>query len=143
MENVMMIIYKQNDLIPVEFSEGEDSFVLYFSPVTVAQKTCLQARQAARGDSPEAYLEFVRDCIGVSLKKAKGLSLSDGEDWQPKFEDGMLSSESLDDLLSLPVANSVVTFSGLFLRATPREGRVIGLDGQPLPGVVVKKSVKS
>jgi hypothetical protein len=134
-----MFIYRPTDLIPVEFSDGEESFCLYFSPVTIAQKTDIMAKYQAAEQSAEQYMVFVRRCLGLTLKKASGLQLADRSEWQPEIVNGELSDQSFDDLMGLSLANKITTIAGLFLRAVPREGKVVGLDGKDLEGVVVKK----
>lgn len=134
-----MLIYRPSDLIPVEFSCGDESFTLYFSPLSVAQKSQILASYQA-DQSPESQMMFVRKCLSSTLKKASGLTLADGAEWQPDFDDGAISAQSFDDLMSLPVADKVFTVGSMFLRSIPRGDRIVGLDGKELEGVVVKKS---
>lgn len=101
-----MIIYKTSDRIPFQVGKIR----LLFSPLSFAQKTEINSymrMEAGQEKSDPAKMAFLTVKYGV--KAIEGCKLADGSDYKPKFQDdGILTDESTDDIMSLENAPLVV-----------------------------------
>jgi hypothetical protein len=132
-------MFKKSDRIAVEFA-GEESFTLYFSPLTMAEKTMFVQTAGKTQQDPMAMLEFAKAVLGATLKSCKGIKLGDGSDYAIEIVDGKVSDACLDDLMNLDCAGKVITVATKFISGVPSNGMVLDMQGQVLEGVTVKKS---
>jgi len=133
----MAIIYRTTDRIPV--SIGDCEFV--FAPISQSQKIQLTQRfQGLQPDDVAASIDMSKELLKQVIKDVKGIFLSDGSKWEVEFDAGQISSNSLDEILSLECAGDLLKVAGQFLARVPREGKLIDPStGEPMAGVEVKK----
>jgi hypothetical protein len=133
----MAIIYRTTDLIPVVFN---DDVKMYFSPLSQGEKMKYsQMFQNSQGDVNEA-VRLSMMVLKSTLKRIEGVYFTDNTPFQIKFEDGLVSEESLDEVMSLDIIDKVVTVAVQFLRGVPKAGHLIDpSSGNPIEGIEVKK----
>jgi hypothetical protein len=132
-----MLVRKTTQSVPVEI----DGVTFMFRPLSMAEKTELMS-SLDRDNSPSALLAWTKSVIARSLRDIRGLTNEDGTDYRATFDGGMLSNESMDDLLNLPIADKIMLVGGLFIKGVPQDGQLIHPQtGEPIAGIVVKKSL--
>jgi len=137
----MAVIYRTTDRVLVEIED----ISLKFAPLSEGDKMKLINLFSTTDFSkdPAAALKHSKELIMLTLKDVDGVELSDGSKWHLEFEEGKVKSSSIDELLSLDLAQKIVIVAGQFLRSVPRVGGGI-IDpstGEKLEGVEVKKAV--
>jgi hypothetical protein len=136
-----MLMYKPTDRIPVEFlSDTEDAFTLLISPLTVGDKAELMAQRTSAEGSPEGLYEFSKSIVRKVVKGCRGLKLTDGNEWVPQFDCGIMTEDSALELMNTEICESLILVGAKFMQGVPKEGAVLDpRNGQPMPGIVVKK----
>lgn len=136
-----MLMYRPSDRIKVTFMMGTPSeFTASFAPLSVADKTRLMGMVGSAQEDSIALFEFAKTVLKTTVKSVEGIKLTDGSSWELKFDSGIVTEESIMELLNTEVAESLTLVGSLFLRGVPKEGEVIDpRSNKPIEGVVVKK----
>lgn len=143
----MTVLVRPDDFIPVQI----DDMTFYFKVLSLADKQALQKNLLELSNlekdnisnNVEKYLDATLDIVSKTLRKVEGIKTSDGKVWVPKFnEDKSMAKQSIEELLYLPQANTLMTVAGYSLQATLQEGQdIFDANGKKLEGVTVKKTV--
>jgi len=139
-----VVLFSSKDLVPVEFIDGqtnEVAFTLLFSPISQSKKISLSRKlQNLDQEDFEAVMDATKALIKASLKGIEGVVTPDGETFELEMINGVISDDSFDDILELPMIDKVFTVAGLFLRSVPTPERdLIDMAGNIVQGVKVKK----
>jgi hypothetical protein len=89
---------------------------------------------------------FTRETVKETLREIHGLKDNDGKDYVLNLgSDGKPTDICLDEIMGCEELVSGVTRIGqLMLHGIPREGQVLDpVSGKPIPGIIVKKSLKA
>ena len=101
----MSIIYTTKDRIPVNI--GDITFQI--SPLSYQQKTTLQALMNKA--ISEKDMTFAQDAafqsVKLAVKSVKGLELPNGDSFSVELENGVLTDESVDNLLNIEQSNAL------------------------------------
>jgi hypothetical protein len=138
-----MLIHKKSDRIEVEFTcENDEKITAYFSPLTGGEKSLIIAQAPSQTDTA-AVLGFAKAVIRSTLKEIRGITCLDGSSYVLQIQDGKVTEECLDEVMNIPeLFSKTMTVSSLFLAGIPKDGQVINpANGEPVPGVIVKKSI--
>ena len=133
-----MIIHRKNDKVSVTI----DTIEVKISPLTYQQKSELQAHmmKAVNGDMDEAMIS-VRKALKFCLKDIKGVFYidDDGEkrEYKLEFEDNMLTNDSVDDVLNMPISGKLNSVCAAMLQGVP--DAIIDGEGNPIEGIKIKK----
>ncbi len=135
----MARIYKRSDRITVKI----DTITVKLAPLSVDQKTEIQQAMLigrAKSDMKEATKGIVL-ALKYAIKGVDGLEDSDGNPYKLKFEDDILSQESIDDLLNLEIAGKLSMVCAGMMNGIPKS--FTDTEGDALVGVQVVPSEKS
>lgn len=124
----MAKIYKTTDRIGIKLAGVE----LRLSPLTFDQKAEIQA-MAVSGDFKKS-LEAAKLAVKYSVKEVTGLEYTDGSAFEAKFENGVLTEESVDELMNIP-QNDTLSLACLNLIKGVPDTFVSPFDGSKLDGV--------
>lgn len=95
----MAVVYRLKDRIKVKI----DDISIKVAPLSYLQKMEVQEKMTkAVNESDMKYaMEGTILAIKYAVKAVSGLKNADGSDYELTFDEGMLSQESIDDLLNL------------------------------------------
>lgn len=95
----MSKIYTINDKIPVKIGD----IIFYISPLKYSQKCELQSymTKAIEDNNMQLAQDAAFKAIQYSVKDVKGLTHMDGSEFRVDIEEGILSEESVDNLLNI------------------------------------------
>ena len=79
------------------------------------------------------------------MTKVSGIFDQDNEEWELEFdEDGLVTEDCIDDLLSLEISDKLSSTVTQFLNGYPKDGEVKDpLTGKTLDGVTIIQTPKS
>lgn len=135
----MAVLFSCSDRIPVQVEDC----TFYFSPLSQGDKIALtQMFQGMQGDVTKA-LSHSQKLIKKTLKGVDGIERGDGSKWDLKFEDGLPTDESIEELYNLPFIESIIMVASQFLRGVPKEGGIVHpATGEVVEGVSIKKPIR-
>lgn len=115
----MARIYKRTDRISVKI----DDVMFKVAPLSIDQK--LEIQQAmlngrVKGDLKEATRGLILS-LKCSIKSVEGIVDGDGNPYQLKFENDLLSDESIDDLLNLQLTKKLTMVCATLANGIPDE----------------------
>ena len=105
-----------------------------------------QAEFAKLMEAKSDIENFTRETVRETLREIHGLKDNEGNDYAVALDvDGKPSDDSLDELFSCEeLMSGLVRVGQMILHAVPKEGQVLDpATGQPVPGIIVKKSLKA
>lgn len=88
---------------------------------------------------------FTRETIRETLRDIKGIKDNDGAEYQISLgADGKPTDDCLDELMACDdLVTGIVKIGQMMLHGAPREGQILDpVTGEPIPGILVKKSLK-
>lgn len=99
-------VYGPNDRLKLKVGE----LVFHVSPMTFAQKLKIQETMMRKGGQSLEDIGLASFyTIKYSIKDVEGLEAPGGEPWKPSFEeDGSLTDQDTEALLSLQVKDSII-----------------------------------
>jgi hypothetical protein len=89
---------------------------------------------------------FTREVVRETLREIKGIKDNDGNEYVIELDQqGKPTNDCLDEIMSCEeLMSRCVKIGSLLLHGVPREGQILDPEtGAPIPGIVVKKSLKA
>lgn len=138
------VIWRKSDRIKVRIGKGEDAIVLVVSPLTQHEKAQTSALISKGSESKNTtdIMNGVMLAIKYAVKGIENVVNSDGSPYELKFTDeGILSDESLEDIMNLPQAAMVTYISSNLVNGVP--SKFLDANGKELPEVeILRKTPK-
>ena len=131
-----MKIFRITDELKIKI----DDVVVTVSPLTYEQKTEVQSYmiEAVKGDIKSGMLG-AKLAIKYSVKGISGAELIDGTEYQVKKENGILTDETVDELVNSELSEKLsVVFCSLLSKISDKI--LDPRDGKPLKGVSFVKN---
>ena len=112
-----MIIHKISDVI--EYKIGP--LTIKVTPLSFKQKSEINAliMMAQKSQDIIELQKASLMSVKMALKEIKGLKYADGSEWSLQFENGLVSDDSLDELLNLEMSAKIVEICGAFINSIP------------------------
>jgi hypothetical protein len=129
-----MIIHKITDKIKVKI--GEIAF--WVSPLSWDQKQDILS-DAKMNDGKVSNRNSTYKCIKYAVKDIEGVVLSDGSPYTLKLENGVLSDESVEEILNLELSPRLIMTCYSLVHGVPN--KIFNpVTGEPLEGVEIVSS---
>ncbi len=120
-----MKVYKLTDKISLKIDEIE----IKFSPLSYQQKQeVLSVMTEAQKEGSVAKMnDGIILALKYSLKSVSGLKNDDETDYQITFENEMVSQDSIETILNLPMSSKMQTIAGKLLNGVPSDFEIEGV----------------
>ena len=121
-----MKVYSLKDRITVDI----DGVSFKLAPLSYKQKIEIQ-NMLTTGQESEGTIKAVQ----YSLKDVEGLTDSNDNEYELRFDDNGLTEDCLDEILNIETSMKLVTTCVTFINGIPKQ--IITPDGKPLEGVKI------
>ena len=121
-----MKVYSLKDRITVDI----DGVSFKLAPLSYKQKIEIQ-NMLTTGQESEGTIKAVQ----YSLKGVEGLTDSNDNEYELRFDDNGLTEDCLDEILNIETSMKLVTTCVTFINGIPKQ--IITPDGKPLEGVKI------
>lgn len=131
-----MKIIRTTDRIKLTIEDA----VFYLAPLTYDQRAEVGAQYRREGGTEvKDYQDMIK--IGklylkYALKDVEGIETLEGEKYKLKFENNLLSDESVNDLMNIPVSKTLNDIAQTMFVQIPNE--ILDSEGNKLDGVEIE-----